>query len=96
MGQRALHFVELAGGARTPSLLHGRGVEPLTVREREVALLAATGVSSKEIANRLIVSKRTIDSHLDRAYRKLGVTGRDQLADALASAPSAVAGDHAR
>jgi DNA-binding CsgD family transcriptional regulator/tetratricopeptide (TPR) repeat protein len=85
MGQRALHFVETAGGARTPGLLRGSGVEPLTTREREVALLAASGVSSKDIAGRLIVSKRTIDSHLDRVYRKLGVTGREQLSGALAS-----------
>ncbi len=90
MMQRAFHFVELAGGVRTPGLLHGHGVEPLTAREREVALLAATGLSSKEIGTRLIVSKRTVDSHLDRVYRKLGVTGRDQLAAALPSTESVV------
>ena len=78
-----MHFVEHAGGARTRGLLRGSGVEPLTTREREVALLAASGASSKQIAARLIVSKRTVDSHLDRVYRKLGVSGRDQLAEAL-------------
>jgi DNA-binding CsgD family transcriptional regulator len=58
-------------------------VEPLTRREREVALLAAGGATSKEIAERLSVSKRTVDTHLDRIYRKLGVTGRDELTGAL-------------
>jgi DNA-binding CsgD family transcriptional regulator/tetratricopeptide (TPR) repeat protein len=72
-----------AGGARTPPLLRGTSVEPLTRREREVALLAAGGATSKEIAERLSVSKRTVDTHLDRIYRKLGVTGRDELTGAL-------------
>jgi len=48
-------------------------------------MLAAGGLSSKGIAERLIVSKRTVDSHLDRVYRKLGVTGRDQITEALLS-----------
>ena len=65
--------------------MRGSGVEPLTAREREVAMLAAGGLSSKGIAERLIVSKRTVDSHLDRVYRKLGVSGRDQIAEALLS-----------
>ena len=85
MGQRALRSIELAGGVRTPGLMRGSGVEPLTAREREVAMLAAGGLSSKGIAERLIVSKRTVDSHLDRVYRKLGVSGRDQIAEALLS-----------
>jgi DNA-binding CsgD family transcriptional regulator len=63
--------------------LRGSGVEPLTAREREVALLAANGLTSKEIAARLYLSKRTVDTHLDRIYRKLGVAGRDELDAAL-------------
>ncbi|WP_426574923.1 helix-turn-helix domain-containing protein [Aquihabitans sp. McL0605] len=55
---------------------------PLRPR-REVALLAAGGMASREIAERLYLSKRTIDSHLSSVYRKLGVTGRDQLHAAL-------------
>lgn len=70
-------------GARTPGLLRGAGVEPLTAREREVALLAATGAASKEIAAQLYLSARTVDTHLARAYRKLGISGRDQLPAAL-------------
>jgi DNA-binding CsgD family transcriptional regulator len=86
--RRSQRLVEASGGARTPPLLRGEGVEPLTKREREVALLAAGGLPSKEIAERLTVSKRTIDTHLDRIYRKLGVSGREHLAEALDAGPT--------
>jgi DNA-binding CsgD family transcriptional regulator len=64
-------------------LARGAGVEPLTAREREVALLAANGRSSREVADHLGVSARTVETHLARVYRKLGITGRSELADAL-------------
>lgn len=70
-------------GARTPALLLGRAPVPLTARERDVVGLAAQGLSSKVIAERLFLSVRTVDNHLQRAYTKLGVTGRDDLAAAL-------------
>ena len=60
--------------------------DELTAREREVATLAAAGLTSREIAGRLVVSVRTVDNHLQRAYRKLGVTRREELADLLAAA----------
>jgi DNA-binding CsgD family transcriptional regulator len=57
---------------------------PLTNREREVAQLAAAGLTSKVIAERLFLSARTVDNHLARIYDKLGVVGgRAGLADAL-------------
>jgi DNA-binding CsgD family transcriptional regulator len=84
-GQRMAQMIERAGGARTPALLRGTGVDPLTSREREVALMAADGLATKEIATRLFVSKRTVDTHLDRIYRKLGITSRDDLPVALRS-----------
>jgi ATP/maltotriose-dependent transcriptional regulator MalT len=83
LAQRAQRMLTRAGGARTPGLLRGSGVEPLSGREREVALMAADGLASKEIAARLVVSKRTVDSHLDRIYRKLGISSRAQLSAAL-------------
>ena len=55
------------------------GAAELTPREREIALLAAAGSSSREIADRLVVSVRTVDNHLQNAYRKLGVTRRQDL-----------------
>lgn len=53
---------------------------PLTRREREIASLAAEGLSSKAIAEQLFLSVRTVDNHLSRVYVKLGVGGRGELA----------------
>ncbi|MEV8505111.1 LuxR C-terminal-related transcriptional regulator [Actinoplanes sp. NPDC051475] len=70
---------------RTPAL---RSVQPtLTVRERQVAELAADGVRSREIADRLFLSPRTVENHLQRVYTKLGVNGRNELAPALRLLP---------
>lgn len=52
---------------------------PLTAREREVMAMAAAGLSNPDIAGRLVLSVRTVDNHLHRAYAKLGVTGPDEL-----------------
>jgi DNA-binding CsgD family transcriptional regulator len=49
-----------------------------------VADLAVAGRSNREIADQLVVSVRTVESHLASAYRKLGVRSRAQLAGALA------------
>lgn len=57
--------------------------DPLSDREREVASLAAEGLTSGAIAERLSRSVRTVDNHLHRAYRKLDVDGRDELAVVL-------------
>ncbi len=73
------------GPLRTPALL---AVQPsLTVRERQVAELAAEGVRSREIADRLYLSPRTVENHLQRVYTKLGVNGRVELAPALRLLP---------
>jgi DNA-binding CsgD family transcriptional regulator len=70
---------------RTPALL---ALQPaLTTRERQVAELAAEGVRSREIADRLYLSPRTVENHLQRVYAKLGVNGRVELAPALRSLP---------
>jgi non-specific serine/threonine protein kinase len=58
--------------------------ELLTAREREVAGLVALGMTNKDIAARLVVSKRTVDAHLEHILGKLGYSSRVQVA-ALAS-----------
>ncbi|MFC4943027.1 helix-turn-helix transcriptional regulator [Pseudonocardia sp. GCM10023141] len=70
-------------GARTPPLAGAGQPSPLSGREREICLLAAGGLSSIDIAERLVVSVRTVNNHLQNAYRKLGVTSRRELMQAL-------------
>jgi DNA-binding CsgD family transcriptional regulator len=60
----------------------------LTGRERQIARLAAAGVASKEIADQLYLSARTVDNHLLRVYAKLGIAGRAELAVALRAVPA--------
>jgi DNA-binding CsgD family transcriptional regulator len=62
---------------RSPALASTR--PRLTDREHQVARLAAAGVSSKQIADRLFLSARTVDNHLLRVYAKLGIGGRAEL-----------------
>jgi DNA-binding CsgD family transcriptional regulator len=81
--QRATQLADRAGGLRTPALARGGGTEPLTPREREVALLAAGGRTSRDIGDHLGLSTRTVETHLARVYRKLGIDGRTELAAAL-------------
>ncbi|MEU9451896.1 LuxR C-terminal-related transcriptional regulator [Streptomyces sp. NPDC048277] len=58
----------------------------LTEREREIAELAAGGKRTKEIAEQLFVSTRTVEAHLGRIYRKLGIPSRAALPRALGGA----------
>lgn len=72
-------------GAETPLLLDRPAVAAaaLTVRERDVARLAVAGDSNAAIAERLGISVRTAETHLQRAYAKLGVHDRSELRTAL-------------
>lgn len=69
-----------------PTLTEAIAPPPLTRREREVALMAAQGLPSRTIAERLFLSARTVENHLARAYDKLGVRSRAELAHVLAGA----------
>ncbi|MEJ2890353.1 helix-turn-helix transcriptional regulator [Actinomycetospora aeridis] len=70
-------------GARTPALEAARAPLPISIREREVAILAAEGLTNREIAARLHVSVRTVESHVYRACSRLGVPDRASLAAAV-------------
>jgi DNA-binding CsgD family transcriptional regulator len=85
---KARALADLCEGARTAALAHIDVDLPLTRREEEVASLAAGGLSNREIAERLVVSVRTVDNHLHSAYAKLGVSGRRELAPILLTSPS--------
>jgi DNA-binding CsgD family transcriptional regulator len=61
--------------------------DQLTAQELQIARLAAQGLSNREIGQRLFLSHRTISTHLYRAFPKLGITSRAELATALALAP---------
>ncbi|MEU9363496.1 AAA family ATPase [Streptomyces avermitilis] len=81
-----------------------QGSASLTAAERRVTALAALGHSNREIGRKLFITKSTVEQHLTRVYRKLGVRNRADLGDllagtnlgagtpALAMASSAVAG----
>ena len=58
--------------------------DQLTKRELEVATIVADGATVREVAARLVVSHKTVEAHLGRAYTKLGVHNRAQLVHALA------------
>jgi pimeloyl-ACP methyl ester carboxylesterase/DNA-binding CsgD family transcriptional regulator len=55
------------------------GVDALSRREREVALLASRGETAAQVASHLFLSKRTVDSHLTSIYAKLGVGSKTEL-----------------
>ncbi|MFF7547336.1 AAA family ATPase [Streptomyces canus] len=61
-----------------------RRLAQLTVREREIADLVADGLTSPAIAERLCLSRRTVETHISRVYRKTGVSSRAALAGLMA------------
>ncbi|MEV5385361.1 AAA family ATPase [Streptomyces sp. NPDC052721] len=75
-----------AAGQATRTRSDARGVAALTPQELEIARLAASGMTNKEIAARLFVSPRTVSSHLYQIFPKLGITKRAALRDAIGEA----------
>lgn len=61
---------------------------PLTPREREVAALVAEGLTNREIASRLVLSKRTVDAHVANILKKLAFAGRAQIGAWIAALES--------
>jgi len=73
------HSLAGQGGIRTPAVAAAASALPITAREREIANLVAAGLSNRQIANRLVVSVRTVEGHVYRIFAKLGIEHRDQL-----------------
>jgi DNA-binding CsgD family transcriptional regulator len=65
---------------RPPSAARGEGLGRLSARELEVARLAAEGKSNKAIGRELIIAPRTVGTHLQNIYKKLGISSRRALA----------------
>jgi DNA-binding NarL/FixJ family response regulator len=82
---RAALLAQRCKGARTPGLATASTLDELTEREREIATLAAAGLTNPEIAARLVLSVRTVENHLQHAYHKLGLTSRRELGQLIGS-----------
>ncbi|MDX2565301.1 LuxR C-terminal-related transcriptional regulator [Streptomyces sp. TX20-6-3] len=81
--RQAKEWLVLCGGVRTPLSSHSTRLADLTEREAEIARLVVGGATSREVANTLFLSIRTVDNHLQRIYRKLGIGTRQELRDNL-------------
>ncbi len=80
---RAEALARQCGGASTPALRQASDPLPLTDREGEIVMLIGEGLSNREVAERLTVSVRTVESHIYRAMAKTGTSSRDELAALL-------------
>jgi DNA-binding NarL/FixJ family response regulator len=85
--RRATLLAARCEGAVTPALVADAPVL-LSPREREIAGLAVAGLASREIAERLFVSVRTVENQLQRAYEKLGVSNRTELRSVFGASTS--------
>ncbi|HEY6788930.1 MAG TPA: LuxR C-terminal-related transcriptional regulator [Trebonia sp.] len=76
----AKSLAEAIALARDETPATASGPRPLTRREREIAALVARGMGNREIAEQLFLSKRTVDSHIEHIFAKLGFNSRTKLA----------------
>lgn len=87
--ERAQQELRATGVALEPAAERARGglsdLTELTPQQQQVAQMAASGLSNKEIGERLFLSPRTVSAHLYRIFPKLGITSRSALRDALAA-----------
>jgi DNA-binding CsgD family transcriptional regulator len=83
--QRAQQELLLAGSR--PRRARLTGPTSLTQSQREVAALAMQGLTNREIAERLFVTIKTVETHLMAVYRKLGISSREELGSALVPTP---------
>lgn len=74
---------ELAASHSRDAVIGDSDPYALSAREREVAAAAAQRLRNKEIADKFDISSRTVENHLANIYRKLGISGRDEIAGVL-------------
>jgi DNA-binding CsgD family transcriptional regulator len=88
--RRAGNELRATGLRRAPAnrLMDPSAHSSLTAQQRQIAELAAEGLSNKQIAERLFLSSRTVAYHLHQVFPKLGITSRAALRDALAGLPT--------
>jgi DNA-binding NarL/FixJ family response regulator len=89
---RAAALARRCDDARTPALIAASWPLPVTAREREIATLAAGGLTNKQIAARLYVSVRTVEGHIYRVCTRLDLPDRNALAAVFGAAPIEGAG----
>jgi DNA-binding CsgD family transcriptional regulator len=76
---RAQALAQRIGGITTPALRQAADRLPLTGREREITMLFSRGLSARAVAERLVLSVRTVEGHIYRAMAKTGTSSRDEL-----------------
>jgi DNA-binding CsgD family transcriptional regulator len=79
---------ELTATGATAHSRRNATLDELTAQEARIASLAGEGLSNPKIAARLYISKGTVDYHLNKVFRKLGIRSRAQLHRALALVPA--------
>jgi DNA-binding CsgD family transcriptional regulator len=89
MEHKAARLLARCEGAVTPPVQSITARIWLTPGELDTAVQAAAGRSNKQIASEMQLSVRTVESHLQRVYDKLGISGRRELGDALRDQQSA-------
>jgi DNA-binding CsgD family transcriptional regulator len=85
LAAHGLRLISDAGGR--PRRLALTGLEALTPSELRVAQMVASGLSNREVAEALFVTVKAVEAHLGKVYRKLGISSRLELGDALAEEP---------
>lgn len=84
----AKELSDACGGLCTPALRIPAG-QPLTGRQREVVEFVVAGLSNREIADRLVMSVRSVEGHVYRACLRVGANSREELADLARRGPAA-------
>ncbi|OBG57887.1 AAA family ATPase [Mycobacterium sp. E3339] len=84
-------LAEECGGLCTPALRTPAGLK-LSGRQRDVIELAVAGLSNRQIAEKLVMSVRTVEGHIYRACQRVGAQSREELATIIRSGPGAGSG----